>query len=187
MEELATIYARLIDQFKFKYHILFSPSSYEIDEENQRSDEIELFINLNINHKLTETDIKDNDVKSQLEHQIQIQETNESGWIIDKNDSMKIKVYKTVQMNRSSYFKFPLRFSVLINIKNDDKYCFVWSISAHRYPCSFNRPIRFSNYQQYSDETKIDGVDFSNGMKCSDVQKFEILNNLPINVFELNS
>ena len=61
-------YARLMDQYKFKYFV-FS-ELYKFNEEDQRSDETELFNNLNINFKLTETDIKNIDVKSQLEHQI---------------------------------------------------------------------------------------------------------------------
>ena len=64
---------------------MFSASFYKINEEDQRSDEVESFINLNINNDLTETDIDIMDVISQLEHQIQIQETKESGWIFDKN------------------------------------------------------------------------------------------------------
>ena len=62
---MATIYARLINQYKLKYHILFSASFYKINEEYQRSDEIELFINLNLYHNLTETDIDNIDVISQ--------------------------------------------------------------------------------------------------------------------------
>ena len=50
LKEMATIYARLINQYKFEYHILFSASFYKINEEDQRSDEIELIINLNINN-----------------------------------------------------------------------------------------------------------------------------------------
>ena len=70
---MATIYARLMNQYKFKYHTLFSASFYKISEEDQRGDETELFINLNINHNLTETDVNNIDIKSQLEDQIQIQ------------------------------------------------------------------------------------------------------------------
>ena len=103
---MATIYARLINQYKFKYHILFSASFYKINEEDQRSDEIELFLYLNINHNLTETDNNNIDVKSQLEHQIQIQETKESGWIFDKINSMKIRFYKTGEVNGFSMLKF---------------------------------------------------------------------------------
>ena len=65
LKEMATIYARLINQYKFKYHIIFSASFYKINEEDQRSNETELFINLSINHNLTETDFDNIDVKSQ--------------------------------------------------------------------------------------------------------------------------
>ena len=116
IKELSDIYARLINQYKFKYHTLFSASFYEINEEDQRNNEIELYINLNINHNLTESDINDIDVRSQLEHQIQNQETKESGWIFDKINSMKISFYKSVELNGTSYVKNPLRTNALINI-----------------------------------------------------------------------
>ena len=64
LKEMATIYARLINQNKFKCHILLSASFYKIDEEDQKSDEIELVIGLNTNNKMTETDINKIDVKS---------------------------------------------------------------------------------------------------------------------------
>ena len=54
---MATIYARLIDQYSFKNQILFSASSHKINEEDQRNDETELFIILEINNLLRESDI----------------------------------------------------------------------------------------------------------------------------------
>ena len=48
---------------------------------------------LNINRDLTESDKKSIEVKSQTEHQIQIQETKESCWIFDKTNSMKKKQF----------------------------------------------------------------------------------------------
>ena len=116
----------MINQYKFKYHTLFSASFYEINEEDQRINEIKLFINLSITHILTKSDIDIIDVRSQLEHQIQIQETEESGWIFDKINSMKISFYKTGELNGSSYVKIPLRSSALMNIKNNDKHCFMF-------------------------------------------------------------
>ena len=95
LKELAIIYARLINQYKFKHHTLFSASFYKINEEDQRIDEIELLNNLNIKYNITKTDIDNIDVKSQLEHQIQIQEPKKSGWMFDKINSMKIRFYKT--------------------------------------------------------------------------------------------
>ena len=55
---MSTIYARLINQCKFKDHILFSASFYRINEEDQKNDEVNLFIKLNINHNLTELILK---------------------------------------------------------------------------------------------------------------------------------
>ena len=148
LKKMATIYSKLINQYKFKYHKLFSASFYKINEQDQRSDEIETFINLNINSNLTETDINDVDVKSQLEHQIQIQEAKESEWIFDKINSMKIGFYKTGELNGSSYVKISLRSNALINIKKNDKYCFIWSILASVHPCENDHPNRVSNYKQ---------------------------------------
>ena len=73
IKELSVIYARLKNQYKFKYQTVFSSRLDKQDEDNQVLDEIDLFINFNINHNLTETDIKNIDVKSPLEHHIQQQ------------------------------------------------------------------------------------------------------------------
>ena len=89
-------------------------------------------------------------------------------------------------MNRLSYVKIPLRSSAILNIENKDKYCFIWSILAYLHPCNNNHPNRVSNYKQYSNELNIQGFDFTNGFKRSDVHKFNESNNLSINIFELN-
>ena len=73
-----------------------------------------------------------------------------------------------------------------MNIENNDKYCFIWSILGSLHPCNNNHPNRFSNYEPYFDELNIQGFNFTNGFKCNDVHKFNELNNLSINVFEIN-
>ena len=62
LKELSVIYARLINQNKFRYQTVFSARFDKQDEDNQVLDETELIINLNINHNLTETDINNIDV-----------------------------------------------------------------------------------------------------------------------------
>ena len=186
VKELSFIYARLINQYKFKYHTLFSASFYKINEEDQRNNEIELYINLKINNKLTESDSDNIDIRSQIERQIQIQETKESGWVFDKIISMKISFYKTTELNGTSYVKIPLRTSAILNIQNNDKLCFIWSILASLHPCENNYPNRVNNYVQYFNELNFQGFDFTNGFKCSDVHRFNELNNLSVNIYELN-
>ena len=75
IKKLSVINAKLLNQYKFTYHTLFSAGFYKINEEDQRNIEIEIYTNLNINHNLTQSDTDNIDVRSQLEHQIQIQET----------------------------------------------------------------------------------------------------------------
>ena len=58
-------------------------------------DETELLINFKINHNSRETDIDIIDIKSPLEHQIQVQEMKESGCRFDRSNSMTIYFYKT--------------------------------------------------------------------------------------------
>ena len=186
VKELSVIYARLINQYKFKYHTLFSASFYKINEEDQRNNEIELYINLKINHNLTESDIDNIDVRSQLEQQIQNQEMKESGWIFNKINSMKISFYKTTELNGTSYVKIPLGSSAILKIQNNDKYCFIWSILASLHPCENTHPSRVNNYLQYFNELNFQSFDFTNGFKCSDVHRFNELNNLSVNIYELN-
>ena len=64
---------------------MFSASFRKIIEEDQRNNEIKLYINSNIKHNLSGSDIDDID-KFQLEHQIRIQETEESCWLFVKKD-----------------------------------------------------------------------------------------------------
>ena len=79
MKELSVIYARLMNQYTFKYRTVFSARFDKQDEDNQELDETELFINLNVNHNLTQSDPDKIDIKSPLEHQIQQQEMKDFG------------------------------------------------------------------------------------------------------------
>ena len=141
---------------------------------------------MNNNHKLTETDINIIIVVSPLEYQKQQQEMKNSGWRFDKINSMTIYFYKTNELNGSNYIKIPLRSNATLNIEKKDKYCFLWSILAYLHPCNNNHPNRVSNYRQYFDELKIQGFDFNKRFRCSDVHKFNELNNLSVNLFEIN-
>ena len=179
------IYARLINQYKFKYQTVFSARFDKQDEDGELLDETELFSNLNINHKLTETDINNINVVSPLEYQKQQQEVKKSGWRFDKITSMTVYFYKTNELNGSNYIKILLRSNGILNIENNDKYCFLWSILAYLHPCNNNDPNRVSYYRQYFNEKNIQGFDFNKGFRCSDVHKLNELNSLSVHKFEL--
>ena len=79
-----------------------------------------------------------------------------------------------------------MRSNAILNIEKNDKDCFLWSILADLHPCKSNDPNRVSTYKQYFNEINIQGFDFTIGFICSDVHKFEKLNNLSKNIVELN-
>ena len=99
---------------------------------------------------------------------------------------MKISFNKTVELNGTFYVKSPLRSSAILNVQNNDKKCFIWSIVAGLHPCENDHSNRVSNYKQYFSDLNINDFDFTNGFKCSDMHRFEKLNNLSINIYELN-
>ena len=80
IKELSVIYARILNQYKFKNQTIFSAKFDKQDGDNKVLNGTELFNNLNVNHNLTESDLKKIDIKSPLEHQIQQQEMKDSGW-----------------------------------------------------------------------------------------------------------
>ena len=63
---MSVIYARIMNQDKFKYKTAFSAKFDKQDEDNQVLDETELFNNLKINHNSTETHIDNIDIESPL-------------------------------------------------------------------------------------------------------------------------
>ena len=141
---------------------------------------------MNYNHNLTETDINKINVLSPLEYQKQQQEMKDSGWRFNKIKYMTVYFYKTNELNGLKYIKTPLRSNAFLSIENNDKYRFLWSILAYLHPCNNKHPNRVSNYRQYFNELNIQGFDFSKGFRCSDVHKFNEMNNLSVNIFELN-
>ena len=97
MKELSIIHARLINQYKFRYQTVFSARFDKQNEDNQLIDKTELFINLNINQNLTQTDIDNINVISPSEYQIQQQEMKGSGWRFDKIISMTVYFFIKLQ------------------------------------------------------------------------------------------
>ena len=51
-------------------------------------------------------------------------------------------------MDGRSYVKILLMSNAILNIENNDKYCFIWSLSASLHPCNTNHPNRVSKNNQ---------------------------------------
>ena len=109
LKKLSNIYARLLNQYKFRYQMVFSTV---FDKQNE--DEKELFIDLNISHILTQSDIDKTDVISPLKHKIHDEEMKDFDWQFCKINSVTVYFY-----NDSN---------AILNDENIDKHCFLQSI-----------------------------------------------------------
>lgn len=74
---------------------------------------------------------------------------------------------------------------IIVNVKNKDSRCFVWSILAHLFPVEDN-PADVSSYpDNFHDFFNLSGIELP--MKISDISKFERQNhNISINLFTLD-
>ena len=114
-------------------------------------------------------------------------EQGESGYIFDSIKKLTVKRFKYHDKRASSYCKLPKSFcnsKSMVNIKNKDNYCFLWSILAHKNKIDNHRE-RVSHYENPFRE--LDQGDIQFPMKTKDIPTFERLNKLNINVFELSA
>ena len=95
------------------------------------------------------------------------------------------RAFKYSPIGGSSYIKTPKSIigkRAIINVKNDDEKCFLYSILAHFKKFEQNNN-RVSQYKQHLHELRTDGIDMP--MKLEDITKFEKLNGLSINVYSI--
>ena len=100
---------------------------------------------------------------------------------------LTVKLFRYPDIRASSYCKIPKSIcnsSSIVNKQNDDNYCFLWSILAHKYKVDNHRE-RVSHYKKHFHELNQGDIQFP--MKIKDIPTFERLNNLNTNVFELSA
>ena len=124
---------------------------------------------------------------NELSHQLDEFEQGESGYIFDSIKKLTVKMFKYHDIRASSYCKLPKSFynsKSIVNIQNNDNYCFLWSILAHKYKVDNHRE-RVSHYTNHFHELNQGDIQFP--IKIKDIPTFERLNNLNIKVFELSA
>ena len=111
-----------------------------------------------------------------------------TGRTIDYVESVKLCLSKYKIPLCSSYIELPLKLrnNYIVNIKNDDNFCFLWCVVDYLHPAIYHSD-RVSNYAPYFNELNLNGFnenDFPPHLK--QIEKFSKQNNIQINVFELN-
>ena len=107
-----------------------------------------------------------------------------SGFVLNGIVNFILEIFKVNDIQASSWVELPEKYKnnkSIINIKNDDQFCFLWCILAHLCPVEDNKS-RTSNYSMHFNKLNLEGLEFP--MKGKDIPKFEKLNNLNVNVFE---
>ena len=184
-KQLSIKYGELIQQFKFKIRF-YANVRYLLEPEDAPSEEGNHYIGVDIINILTRLQLNDIDIMTELDNEIERRDMEGSGWNVPGINHLKIYFHKTNPINGMTYVEFPIRTNAILNIQNNDSFCFLWSILAWLHPVNEN-PHRVSKYIPFKNELNINDIDFSNGMKITDIDKFEKLNNqLSINVFEYN-
>ena len=114
-----------------------------------------------------------------------------SGFVLNGIVNVILEIYKVNDIQASSWVELPEKYKnnkSIINIKNDDQFCFLWCILAHLFPVEDHKN-RTSSYSMHTNELILNGLEFP--MKIKDIPKFENLNTqsafgkLNVNVFEL--
>ena len=111
--------------------------------------------------------------------------SNGSGWYFKEVLRLEVDTVKYNPTKGSSYIDLPKWIKnkqAIINIKNRDDKCFLWSILRHLYPKEKN-PQYLKDLRKYEFSLNTNGITFP--MKIKDISKFEKLNpEIPgINVF----
>ena len=106
-----------------------------------------------------------------------------SGWMLSEILHLDLNVAQHTPLKGSSYPPLPKKLKdkkAIVNIKNEDNKCFMWSVLADLHPTSVN-PGRVHHYQSYVNELNFDGIEFP--VPISKIPKFEKQNTIAINVF----
>ena len=112
---------------------------------------------------------------------------NGSGWYFKEVIRLEIHIVDYKPIKGSSYIPLPdflmRKKAIIINIKNKDDKCFLWSVLRYLHPKQIHGE-RLTDLKEYENDLNFKGIEFP----VKDIQKFENQNpNLPgINVFSIN-
>ena len=114
-----------------------------------------------------------------------VKELEASGFQFQYKEEAVVEIYKVTDIKASSRVELPTNYKnsqSIINLKNNDNLCFIWSILAYLFPV-IEHKNRTSNYSMHMHKWNLNNLEFP--MKVKDIPKFETKNRLNINVFEL--
>src|SRR3978361_159471 len=106
----------------------------------------------------------------------------DSGWILERFLHLEININKFNPLRASSYIPLPVEVSkkqAVINIKNNDQFCFGWSLMPAVCPAAIN-VNRVSSYPDFMTYFDFTGISFPTPLK--EIKIFESQNDISLNV-----
>ena len=129
-------------------------------------------------------------VKKQLIDQIDTYEQNGSGWFLDKLTKLQVTAWRLNPMRggKKTFSSLPIWVQnrrAVVNVRNEDDKCFIWSVLAalHKPRSKRGQKNLMSCYRKYITYYDFDMLEFPVAIK--DIAKFENKNNISINVYGL--
>lgn len=103
---------------------------------------------------------------------------NGPGWYSKEVVELEIHTKEYKPVRGSSYIPLPdfiANMTAIINIKNNNEKCFLWSMLRYLHPRE-TKNRRLTDLKQYEDELDFNGIDFP--VKLKDVKRFENRNSV---------
>ncbi|XP_071055954.1 uncharacterized protein [Onthophagus taurus] len=112
----------------------------------------------------------------------------DSGWTLVEILFMEINCNEYNPTRACSFIDLPITIKAkkaVINVQNNDNYCFAWAITSALYPPT-GLPQRVSSYPHFSDTCMdYNNLEFPVGIR--EIPRFEEHNNISINLYGINS
>ena len=169
-------------RYKYQLSCLAKISKYINGQSFAEENVFHKWVKSDFNHNHTQDSIHNTLLQKVIDEQLE-----GSGFVLNCIVNVVLEIYKVNDNQASSWGELPEKYKnnkSIINMNNNDRFCFLWCILAYLYPVEENKN-RSSNHSMHMNKLNLEGLEFP--MKVKDIHKFENLNKLNVNVFELTN
>ncbi|XP_070155847.1 uncharacterized protein [Polyergus mexicanus] len=109
----------------------------------------------------------------------------DSGWALSRIFDLTVNINKYNPMRAGCHIKLPREITMkraVINVQSKDNACFAWAVVAALHPAE-DHVYRKSSYPHYTTVLNLQDIEFP--MTLSQIKKFELHNNISINVYNI--
>ncbi|XP_072746064.1 uncharacterized protein [Anoplolepis gracilipes] len=111
----------------------------------------------------------------------------DSGWALSRILNLTVNINKYNPMRAGCHIILPRKIMMkraVVNVRSKDNACFAWAVTAAMYPAE-RRVERELSYPRYTDVLNLRDIEFP--VTLNQIKKFEINNNISINVYTIEN